>query len=228
MSEGFAYLDIIFVAMIAAFIAFRLRSVLGRRTGHERRRPTSIGPAPVQRTSEPAVGVPERSATTAPTVEGPIADVRDPALKTGLTQIRLADPRFDLDVFLQGARAAFAMIVEAFAKGDKAALRPLLSDEVFRSFAGAIDQRAAAGHTLTTELVALENAEVSAAAVTGTRARIGVRFTSQQINATRDAAGNVVEGDPSRIDTVVDLWTFERDTRSRDPNWQLVETRTPE
>ena len=154
--------------------------------------------------------------------------MRDPALKTGLTQIRLADPRFDLDVFLQGARAAFAMIVEAFAKGDKAALRPLLSDEVFGSFAGAIDQRAAAGHTLTTELVALENAEVTAAAMTATRARIGVRFTSQQINATRDAAGNVVEGDPSRIDTVVDLWAFERDTRSRDPNWQLVETRTPE
>jgi predicted lipid-binding transport protein (Tim44 family) len=103
-------------------------------------------------------------------------------------------------------------------------LRPLLADEVFAQFAGAIDAREQAGHVLTTELVATRSAELTAAAMQGGRARVTVRFTSEQINVTRDAAGNPVEGDPRQIETIIDVWTFERDTRSRDPNWQLVET----
>ena len=100
----------------------------------------------------------------------------------------------------------------------------LLADDVFAQFAGAIDQREQAGRTLSTELVATRAAELVEAGMAGSRARVTVRFTSEQINLTRDAAGDIVEGDPRQIDTVVDLWTFERDTRSRDPNWQLVET----
>jgi predicted lipid-binding transport protein (Tim44 family) len=231
MSDGFAYLDILFFAMVAAFIAFRLRGVLGRKTGHERPRVDPISRRTAARGNDNVVPLPERGPAPAPSPEEAAATAAavtpngqdDPAM-AGVAAIKRADPTFDLDHFLQGARAAFAMIVEAYAKGDKAALRPLLADEVFAQFSGAIDGRERAGQVLSTELVATSGAELAAASLQGTRARVTVRFTSEQINVTRDAAGNVVEGDPRQIETVVDVWTFERDTRSRDPNWQLVET----
>ena len=227
MSDGFAYLDIIFFAMIAAFIALRLRSVLGRRTGHERQRqPENYRPAQPVQPPDNVVPLPERAPVPAGDDSG-IADVRDNSVKGGLTAIRLADRSFDLDGFLQGSKAAFAMIVEAFARGDKDALRPLLAPDVFQRFSVAMDDRSRRGETLATELVATRSAEVVAAGMSGSRARVTVRFESDQINVTRNTAGELVDGDPSRIDQVVDLWTFERDTRSRDPNWQLVETRTP-
>jgi predicted lipid-binding transport protein (Tim44 family) len=119
------------------------------------------------------------------------------------------------------------MIVDAFARGDKDALRPLLAADVFQGFAKAIDDRSRRGETLSTELVSTRKAELAGAAMSGTRARVTVRFETEQINITRDTKGEAIEGDPSRTEQVVDIWTFERDTRSRDPNWQLVETRTP-
>jgi predicted lipid-binding transport protein (Tim44 family) len=103
-------------------------------------------------------------------------------------------------------------------------LRPLLADGVYGEFAQAIDEREQRKHVLSTELVALRTAEITSASVRGTRARVTVRFVSDQINVTRDEQGEVVDGDPKRIAEVADLWTFERDTRSRDPNWELVET----
>jgi predicted lipid-binding transport protein (Tim44 family) len=232
MSDGFAYLDILFFAMVAAFIAFRLRSVLGRKTGHERPRVDPISRRTAARTGERAgapdnvVPLPERERTPMPTgAEEPApAEARGGAVRPEIAAIRRADPGFEPQHFLQGAKAAFGMIVEAFAKGDRAALRPLLADEVFAQFAGAIDARERAGQMLSTELVAVRDAEIAQAALAGTRARVTVRFTSEQINVTRDAAGNIVEGDPRQIDTIVDVWIFERDVRSSDPNWQLVET----
>ena len=228
MSDGFAYLDILFFAAVAAFIAFRLRSVLGRKTGNERHRPSPIGAT--RRSDRPVDTVPRADAPVpAPAGDDAlVSDTADPALKAGLTQIRLADPEFDLPNFLEGAQAAFAMIVEAFAKGDKAGLRPLLADDVFESFKVAIDERERAGHVLVTDLVSVKAAELAGATMDGTVARVTVRFTTEQVNVTRDAQGDLVDGDPSATAEVVDLWTFARDTRSRDPNWLLVETRTPD
>lgn len=227
MSEGYALLDILFFAVIAAFIAIRLRSVLGRRTGHERQRPPRIQPQPAPASAEPGdtvVQLPDRRRRAEEEIQ--IAAEAAPGLKDGLTRLRLADPSFDLDAFAQGARTAFAMIVEAFARGDKAALEPLLAPPVYESFARAIDERQRQGRTLETELVALKGAEIVAAQLEGRTARVTVRFTSEQINCVRDASGAVVEGDPSAVEPVVDLWTFERDVTSRDPNWVLVETRS--
>jgi predicted lipid-binding transport protein (Tim44 family) len=224
MSDGFAYLDIVFFAMVAAFIAFRLRNVLGRKTGNERPRVDPIAQRSAAKGNDNVVPLPDRvppvAAADPPAAVGAAPD----AAAAGLAEIKRADPRFDIDHFLQGARAAFAMIVEAFAKGDKAALRPLLADEVFAQFAGAIDAREQAGRSLSTELVATRAAELAGASLVNGRARVTVRFTSEQINVTRDSRSDVVEGDPRQIETVIDLWTFERDTRSRDPNWQLAET----
>ena len=226
MSEGFAYIDILFFAMVAAFIALRLRSVLGRRTGQERRRPADFGSARPNGAADNVVALPDRFGP-APEAEAGIADLADGKVKAGLTQIRLADQRFDLRQFLQGARGAFEMIVEAYSAGDKKALRPLLADDVFNGFAGAIDQRQAAGQTLDTQLISIRGADVVEAALHGSNARIGIRFASEQVNVVRDRDGSVVDGDPTTAEEVVDIWTFERDTRNADPNWALVETRTP-
>jgi predicted lipid-binding transport protein (Tim44 family) len=230
MSEGFAYIDILFFAMVAAFIALRLRSVLGRRTGQERRRTGILGPSRANGAAKGAgdnvVALPDRAGAPLET-DAAIADLAEGKVKTGLTQIRLADPSFDLNQFLAGARAAFEMIVQAYAAGDKEALRPLLADEVFAGFAGVIDQRSAAGHTLDTQLMAVESAEVVEAGMQGDLARVSVRFVSEQVNVVRDADGKELEGDSTSAEEVVDIWTFERDTRSSDPNWTLVETRAP-
>ena len=226
MSEGFAYIDILFFAMVAAFIALRLRSVLGRRTGHERRRSGGFGNTRSNGAADNVVALPDRSGSAAEAEAG-IADLSDGAVKAGLTQIRLADQRFDLRHFLGGARGAFEAIVEAYSAGDKEALRPLLADAVFNGFAGAIDQRRAAGHTLETQLIAIRAADVVEAGMRGSNARIAVRVTSEQVNVVRDSEGNVVDGDPATAQEVVDIWTFERDTKNPDPNWTLVETRTP-
>jgi len=230
MSESFAFIDIIFFAMVAAFIAFRLRSVLGRRTGNERRRTNpylSSEKKQEGQTPDNVVKLPERHVDRGDG-EPVFADIKDEKLKKGLTEIRLADPHFDLDGFLAGARAAFGMVLDAFANGDKAGLRPLLGDAVYESFAAAIDQREAAGEKLTTEIVNMRASEIAEAGMDGPYAKLTVRFVTEQINATRDAEGNVVDGDPSQIAEIVDLWTFARDTRTDDPNWQLVETRAPD
>jgi predicted lipid-binding transport protein (Tim44 family) len=226
MSEGFAYIDILFFAMVAAFIALRLRSVLGRRTGHERRRSSGFGNTRSNGATDNVVALPDRSGPAAEAEAG-IADLADGDVKAGLTQIRLADQRFDLRAFLSGARGAFEMIVEAYSAGDKEALRPLLADSVFNGFAGAIDQRRAVGQTLETQLIAIRAADVVEAGMQGSNARIAVRVTSEQVNVVRDSEGHVLDGDPGTAEEVVDIWTFERDTKSSDPNWTLVETRTP-
>jgi predicted lipid-binding transport protein (Tim44 family) len=232
MSDGFAYIDILFFAMVAAFIALRLRSVLGRRTGHERRRTGGIlGPSRTNGAADPknagdnVVALPDR--TDPPPEDAAITGLADGKVKTGLTQIRLADPSFDLSQFLAGARSAFEMIVEAYAAGNKAALRPLLADEAFAGFSGVIDQRHADGQTLDTQLIAIDDAQVADAGMQGSMARVTVRFRSEQVNVVRDAGGQPIEGDPGSAEEVIDIWTFERDTQSNDPNWALVETSTP-
>ena len=226
MSDGFAFLDIIFFAMVAAFVAIRLRGVLGRRTGTERRRNGPAQPTPTPSTADNVVALPDRSAGQEGDLGDAIAADRDDGLKEGLTQIRLADRHFDLDGFVAGAKAAFGMVVEAFARGDKAALRPLLADQVWASFEAAIDQRLAQSQSLETELVAIRSAEVTAAELVDHQARVTVRFKSEQINTTRDSAGGIVGDEPPVVEQVVDLWTFQRDVRSPDPNWALAETRS--
>lgn len=226
MSDGFAYIDILFFAMVAAFIALRLRSVLGRRTGQERRR-TGGWTGARANGADNVVALPDRGKAMAD-AEQAFSGVADDTIRAGLIEIRQADPSFDLDQFMPGARAAFEMVVEAFSAGDKNTLRPLLEDDVFEGFSRVIDQREAEGQTLETQLVSVQKSELAEAALVGSRARVTVRFVSEQVNVLRDRDGKILEGDPTTAEEVVDLWTFERDARSRDPNWALSETRTPQ
>jgi predicted lipid-binding transport protein (Tim44 family) len=215
----FQYFDIILFAMIAGFLVLRLRSVLGRRTGNERRRDGFIGARPP--VSEPAAtgGEPAKGATVVPLAATPMD-----AVAQGLDRIRGADPGFDRAHFVAGARAAFEIIVSAFARGDKTALRALLSDEVYRPFVATIDERVAARETFETRILRLDGLDITTAEVVGHTARIIVRFVSQQINVTRAADGSIVDGDPEHSVEKTDYWTFTRDTRSTDPNWVLAAT----
>jgi predicted lipid-binding transport protein (Tim44 family) len=226
MGGGFQYLDLIFFGVVAVFLVLKLRSVLGRRTGSERQRPDPFAGAPTK--DQPAAArapngaLPDISAKPAigsPATASPVA--------AGLARIRSADPTFDDSHFVTGARGAFELIVNDYAAGDSATLRPLLSDEVFANFNRAIEDRQKNGVTLSTTLVGIRSAEIIEADLQGRNAVITVKLVSDQINVTRDGDGKVVEGDPSAVTSVTDIWTFSRNTRARDPNWTLVATRSP-
>jgi predicted lipid-binding transport protein (Tim44 family) len=202
------YADIILFAMIAAFLVLRLRSVLGRRTGNERRRDSFIRQADEARERVVALG---QRRPVAPTPPPPPTDAPPISVAAGLAQIHGVDAGLDPAEFLEGARGAFGIIVEAFAAGDKARLRPLLSDDVFARFAAAVDERQAA-------------LDIAEAALDGSFARITVKLVSEQINVLRGPDGKIVDGDPEKPVEKTDFWTFTRDTRSPDPNWALVAT----
>lgn len=233
MGEGFFFIDILIFAMVAAFLVFRLRSVLGRRHGEERQRPNPLTPpqgsptggrGPLGDKPDNLVPLPGRGApdlvAEPPAFSGPVS------VADGIKQIRSADPSFTEKHFLQGAKAAFEMIVSAFAAGDTATLRPLLADEVYDNFAEAIRKRQQAGESLDTVIQSFEGVDLTAARLEGRTAFCTVTFTTHQVNVTRDANGNPVEGDGT-AEEVVDIWTFSRNTRATNPNWVLVETTVP-
>ncbi|MGE4218096.1 MAG: Tim44/TimA family putative adaptor protein [Alphaproteobacteria bacterium] len=222
---GGGYLDIIIFAMVAVFLIFKLGSVLGRRTGNEQQRPGPFrpmgreAPAPAE-AQDNVVALPDRSG------EAPAAAPATP-LAAGLAQIKIADPGFEEKEFLAGVRAAFEMIVAAFAAGDEGTLRNLLNDEVFANFKRAIDARNAAGRRQETTLVGFNAVDIVEAAMQDRRAVVTIKIVSDQINLVRDAEGKTVEGDPDNPVEIVDIWSFARDTRSSDPNWVLIGTRSP-
>ena len=192
------------------------------RTRPAREAPQDIAPEDVA--PEPAAVRPMRAA------EHEAAPEQDDAvggLRAGLEQIKRADHEFSPKRFVSGAQAAFEMVVDAFAKGDTATLRPLLGDDVYDEFAAAIRDRMAEGHVQETTIVALDAAEIIAAEMRSSTARVTVKFVSQQINVVRDKDGEQVGGDPSLIERVTDIWIFARNTRSSDPNWALIETSIP-
>ncbi|MBL8831932.1 MAG: Tim44 domain-containing protein [Rhodospirillales bacterium] len=228
-----AFMDILLFAAVAAFLILRLRSILGKRTGAEDAERWRARPP--ERTLERAEGVPDNvtpfPGAGRPTIDAtPAADAApagDPALQAGYDAIRRADPSFVPGEFVQGARGAFEMIVQAFAQGDTATLKPLLAADVYEGFAKAIKDRLAAKHTLETTLVGIRSAEIVAASMEGRFANVTVKFVTEQVNVTRDADGNVVDGEAAKVTVLTDLWTFARDTRNRDPNWALVRTEEP-
>ncbi len=222
--DGFPFLDIVFFAMLAIFLGLRLRNVLGRRTGTEKRRPDPFKPAePAANVPDNVVKLPERDRKALET----LAAETDTPLARGIKAIKQADRNFDEVGFIGGARAAFEMIVTSFAKGDVGSLRPLLADGVFDNFKRAIDDRTSRGESHETTLVGITATDMTDADLEGSTAKVTIRFVSEQVNVTKAADGQVVDGDPNKVVIITDIWTFARDVRSGDPNWMLVETRSP-
>ena len=149
-------------------------------------------------------------------------------MRRSLDAIRGADPKFDPVDFVVGARVAFDMIVTAFAQGDAKALRPLLNDQVYGNFSTAIEERNENKHRHETTVVGILSADIAGAELKGDDAQVTVKFVSQQINVTKDQEGRIVDGDPSEVANITDLWTFTRSVKSRDPNWVLTATESPQ
>lgn len=226
MNGGFEYFDIILFAMIAAFLVYRLGSVLGKRTGHERQADpfdARSGRGPKAAEKDNVVSMPSRGDNTVPEAE----KEPDTPLGAAITQIKLADPSFTRESFIKGARSAFEMIITAYALGDLKTLRTLLSDEVYADFETVIGARERAGRTQETTLVGIDSAEFLEARLDGDNAIITVKYESQQVNATREESGEVLEGDPNKVEKVTDIWTFSRNLRASDPNWTLIGTASP-
>lgn len=229
MGDGFQFLDIVFFAMVAAFLVLRLRSVLGKRTGNEQQRRDSMSQRP--EADGNVVELPNRNKDNAEDDDAvqtaPMApiDPNDP-LAGGLTKIQIADNSFDPPGFAGGAKAAFEMIVQGFASGDKETLQNLLADDVYDGFSDAIDERLSAEQTLETTIIGVKSADIIEADMDGDDAVVSIKFVSEQVNVTRDSEDRVIDGDPNQVTEITDIWTFSRNTRSSDPNWKLVETRS--
>lgn len=220
MQGGFP-IDLILFAMVAAFLVLRLRSVLGKRTGFERPPQAQLPQGPTARAEGVADELPP------PTGSGARRIVPDPRGPVGqaLARIAAADHGFDPHRFLDGAEGAFRMIVAAYAQGDRATLRGLLSDDTYAGFEQAIAARERAGETQRTEIRSLHEIAIEGADLRGHTAEVTVRFVSDQVNMTTGPGGEIVAGSDA-ITEVVDIWTFQRDVTSPDPAWRLVATRS--
>ena len=207
--------EIVLLAMVALFVGLRLYAVLGRRTGHEQQ--------PVVRPAEPPVSA-DVALATPETPADRNALVYEESAADGIRAIIAADSSFDVARFLEGAQAAYQMILEAFWKGDQQQLDHLVGEDVRNSFAAAIAEREAAGHRLDNRLVAIERAVIQNARLDGRVATIALRFDADIAAVTRDEKGEVVAGSLSDAVPTHDLWTFRRTLGSGDPNWLLVET----
>lgn len=254
MGDGNQYLDIIILGVIAAFIILRLRSVLGRRDSdgddetknyrdpfrHEGPDGGHSGSHQSSDANDNVVPLPgsgprmdddpyddRASMGREQAVEEETIDESDP-IAVGIRDIRRHDPSFDPRDFTSGARVAFEVVLNAFVAGDQASLKSLLSADVYSNFSQALEDRETAGETLEETLVGISKADITEAGMDGSDAVVTVTFVSEQITCTRDAEGEVIDGDPNGVITVVDIWTFSRDTKSRDPNWFLIGTASPE
>lgn len=237
MSGSFDFMTVLFLAA-AVLIGYRLWTVLGRKTGNERRpvdpyaRREMGPPAPAPLSDDKVV--PLRPDSTdkgaVPTSQADAeARVKDFApegspIVEGLVEIARNDPVFEPKHFVNGAKTAYEMIVTAFAAGNRKMLKQLLSREVFEGFASAITDREGRGETAETSFVGINKADIIGAELKNRTARITVKFVSQLITAIRNRAGDVIDGDPRQIREVTDIWTFAREVSSKDPNWRLIAT----
>ncbi len=231
MQNSFDFSTIIF-ALLAAFVVWKLRGILGARTGEEKppRNPfisdASRRPADAEAKIIPLPGAAPAKAAPAGDPAERWAPYAEPGSKAwaGLDAIAAADPSFAVKPFLDGAKSAYEMIVTSFADGDRQVLQNLLDKPVYDSFAAALSEREKRREKVETTFIAIDNGSIADANLRGRMAEITLRFSAQMITATRDAAGDVIDGSADKVVEINDTWSFARDLASRDPNWKLVST----
>lgn len=232
--DEFFDLPTLIVIAVAVFVLFRLRSVLGTRTGNERppverRKPANdaatddtVVPMRPRAVSAPELDEENRIRKTDAEIEQMAKG--NPELATGLKQVVEADLSFTPKSFLEGAKQAYEMVVTAYATGDRVMLKNLLEKDVFDGFQRAIADREAAGQTVDFTFVGLPKVEISDAEYDKKNVLVTVRFHAEVVSATRDKDGALVDGNADQVQTIADEWTFARNPKSRDPNWKIVTT----
>jgi len=234
--QNFDIVTLVAIAL-AVFVILRLRAVLGQRTGHQEPPETfEVRREAARRSREAESANVVKLPTRASDADGD-GELKSRAfseidamaksgteLNKGLRQIVERDPSFMPKEFKTGADSAYEMIVNAFADGDRKILRNLLSKDVYEGFKSVLDEREARAETIKSSFVGIDQSDIRSAEVKDQEARITVRFASQIVSATYDKEGKLIDGNENDIASVTDIWTFARDTRSRDPNWKLVAT----
>jgi predicted lipid-binding transport protein (Tim44 family) len=234
--DDFLDLPTLIAIAVAVFVLFRLRSVLGTRTGTERppvdrsrSAPVEKKPAgeddtvvPMRRPAQPDLDDDRRARKLEAEIEQHSRG--DEALKTGLRAVAEADPTFTPKSFLEGAKQAYEMIVTAYAEGDRPTLKNLLDKDIYESFQRVIGEREALGHKVDFTFVGLPKIEISEAEYDRKNVMVTVRFHAEVVSATRDKDGNLIEGNAEQVQTIADEWTFSRNPKSRDPNWKVTAT----
>jgi len=219
MGNNDALIEIIILAVVAGFLILRLRSVLGKRHGHERQRYEESENYSPKTNSEEGNNVTPFPARV---------DASPPSAGAEVIKIHSLDPNFSEDEFLGGAQEAFRMILAAYGGSDRETLRALASDEIYEELDEAITGREDRGETLDATLIGVQSASIDQVETVGSIARVTVRFESEQTNITRNSEGQPIDGAPNQVETIIDLWTFERDMSNDDPNWKLIETEAGE
>lgn len=216
--------DIVFFAIIAGFIAFKLYKTLGRTDENDKTADLGkyLRDQITQKRSSGDNVIDLQGNRIARIDDKPTHD--DPEIAATLIAIHFIDRNFNSKKFIDGAKKAFDIILSSFAKGDKSALQPLLSKDVYQEFSDAIDTRNAAGEQLETTLIAIISAEIVGAALMKNIAHITIKFISDQVNVVRDSAGEIISGEISDVERIEDHWTFSRNIESGNPNWSLVAT----
>ncbi len=236
----------IIAIIVTIVVILQLRNVLGKRTGNERP-PYDPFTSKDKKNKDEDEGL-DDNVVPMPGRRAPVKPVLNPqleedhsttavidrlaktgsALNEGLHKVVKADPSFNPEQFLEGAKSAYEYIVSAYAAGDRKTLKELLSSDVYEGFEGAIKDRESRKETIDFSFVGINNAKITDTSLVNRDARIKVEFKSELIQAVMDSEGRIVDGDPNAVDEVIDLWTFERGTGSPNPNWVLVATETPE
>ncbi len=224
--DNFPYADIVILALIAGFILLRLRSVLGQKTGNDNPQFFKREKPLVDVEKEAVVQISGKSSKQNPVdvVDVYLNRLDNPAMAATIVDIKKLDPSFTATGFLQGARMAYEMVFDAFAKGDKKTLEMLLDKAIYDTFVSEIDLRAQATNKTEITLVSVKPKDIVQASLSGTKARLAVKFDSEQVSLVKDAEGTIIEGNPSDAHLMDDEWIFERDVSSKNPNWKIIET----
>ncbi|MAK02545.1 MAG: preprotein translocase subunit Tim44 [Rickettsiales bacterium] len=202
MSEAFQYIDILILAIIAGIVLLRLRSVLGKRTGHEKTDKTSYNyEAPRQSQTEKVIPIEPEKSSSATT-----------------------DSWFDNDDFLRGASNAYEMIVTNFENGNKDALKSLLSEDVMNSFSSVIDERNSKNETVEFNFIGIEKSEIVHKDLKKNPMEVSVRFISEMITCIKNSKDEVISGSLNQVQKITDIWTFEKYSNRKGSNWLLVAT----
>lgn len=222
MESGFPYGDIIVIGAIAAFIILRYRAMLGEKSGRDSDLPT-MKSAPLEE-YERVIQLPDRERARVEEVAPKPKDKDYGSLNDTFSAMRAIDRTFSADEFIEGARGAYEMVIEAYNKHDEETMKMLLSADLYKSFKATIDENEEKGRKPETTLIAILKAAPTEAKLTGNKARVTVHFQSEQVILVRDADGKIIEGNAGHQDAVEDTWVFERSLTNQDPNWKIIET----